>query len=570
MTSTNSDDTLFQIRSKLPILQEGNDKGVTFPRILTPHALLSRDPQHVATTLSMPLDGVFSMRSNIADAIIMDNGIGHGIDASRRISTLDKFSLNHKREIVDTNSATHFVGCVILSPKGSNKSKKKKAEPLIENIGTYRDKTKIIGSITALDVCLHSSLDSFSCSEMNNLWSSPLHVQFLQTGSIQLDNLIASSNYKLGNSGPLCKTMADPLQADARKCKKRKNHNLDLDNELLGLSPGTITEVSGATGSGKTQIALSLAIHTLLIRSSYHPSWSSFVSNSKSHETTICSTRSLPLWNVHYIAGGGGCVSLFSLARRLRQIFSAKLSAMSEKNAKLFTVPDNITNDNANKNLQEFEEIMDRIKFTAVSDGYSLLAALHHIELELTGDSDSYDSTTNKQILKTNILIILDSVSGCLASNMYGDGDGGAGAATTNEVGLVLRRLSRWADFSSTYAQRCSVFVTNGTVSTTSFNSNSDENRINVNNATGKNIDQSKKRKAALGGTWRAADVRLSLDIINDEFVSDDTRNLKTSSVRWVQATLEKHYAKSCHVNALKDKPIVFGIASSGLIDIKQ
>ena len=166
------------------------------------------------------------------------------------------------------------------------------------------------------------------------------------------------------------------------------------------------------------------------------------------------------------------------------------------------------------------------------------------------------ESTTLSTTTRSNNFIVLDSASGCLSSNLYGDGDGGSGSALMNEVSLALRRLSRrnrWVRL--TFFCRNAVFVINGVVST--------QGKGGVGRRGG-------RYKPALGESWRVADVRILLDIYGDVYddrghgdvSSDGVAGMCRSSMRRVGARLERHYAKKCDGTIVK-----FGIDSSGIVD---
>jgi hypothetical protein len=167
------------------------------------------------------------------------------------------------------------------------------------------------------------------------------------------------------------------------------------------------------------------------------------------------------------------------------------------------------------------------------------------------------DSDATRMIMPC--LIVLDSVSGCLSSNLYADSDGHIGGALANEVGLLLRRLAR--------TKQASVFVTNGTVT-----------------LTGNTHNSNTQFKPALGQFWRAADLRLFLCPILSEDGHDDSNSschpsfeLQASTIpglclapmKRIRATVEHHGSmRSRSDRNGSELSVEFAIDKTGIIDI--
>lgn len=94
---------------------------------------------------------------------------------------------------------------------------------------------QIPGTVTALDLCLHSSLT----------FENGRAIRALSTGSKKLDALL-SPPIDLAQGGPSTNQIVNPFQRAPT-------------SSFIGVSFGIITEVVGPPGSGRTQISLTLA-----------------------------------------------------------------------------------------------------------------------------------------------------------------------------------------------------------------------------------------------------------------------------------------------------------------------
>jgi len=409
-----------------------------------------------------------------------------------RILSISKKDVNNIRNqgaeaiIMDTTVGHGEESCRILRELdliSSTEKIEEGEETTISSTSAIRPSLSMIGGSTLLDLCSLSSLSPLELSD-----------SVITTGSSALDSLLS------------------PLElSSSTNIKKRSRSEISgiipEPHSPIGLQSGIVTEVSGPSGSGKTQLSLSLAANAII-----HPTAST--------------------WKVHYLVAGGGSTSIYSLARRFRQICHSRFHADGERN------------------LPSSDEVLKRISFTVVPDAYYLLATLTELEREFHA---------TKIINKTsyNHLIILDSASGCLSSYLYGDRDGGVGAALLNEVCLSLRRLARivrvGADtngLARRIRRQAAVFVTNGVVS--AFRKGA-----------------TREKKPALGELWRTADVQIVLSTLGDVYNnSSDVPGMWKSAMRRVSARLERHNEKQCNASSEKHiRNVQFGIDQSGIVN---
>lgn len=294
----------------------------------------------------------------------------------------------------------------------------------------------------------------------------------ITTGSNALDNLISSTSSSMSS----------------RKRSRRQEENVNQQGNIereSGIAFGKIVQFSGPSSSGKTQLALSLAVNTITL-----------------------STRSP--W-VYYICSGGGNVCQ-PLSRRIRQII-----AMLKQQGK----------------IDDREVILDSIYFDHVDNGHDLLARLKSLEHELMKDNDNED-----------LLLVIDSMSGCFGNFVYSDGDGGVGSAIFSECKLLLRRISHVGDVNS--SKQVAVLITNGMVSSS---------------------DAPTGRKPALGELLRISDVHFELQPWKDmNVVSENTNGHKSIEkvvVRGIKAIKLDENNKSEGQDEIK-----FGIGVQGIMDI--
>ena len=229
-----------------------------------------------------------------------------------------------------------------------------------------------------------------------------------------------------------------------------------------GLSFGYVTQVSGQPASGKTQLSLKLAAQ--------HAAKSG---------------------KVYFLASGFGHGTLLPLVRRLQHF-------CTENN---------------------FQKVMQNIKFTTVCNGYDALAALEHV-----GD-------------RIRVLVILDSASGCLSGDLYASGDGDIGVMLAQKVAGELRRVARH--------NGAAVLVTNGTVSG----------------------DGSGAVKAAMGQAWHVADVAVRFQVLQEESrVGSVDGTVRTG--KSIRASLEHHAAIASQTVGSRSADLL--ITSSGIEDIEE
>ena len=235
-----------------------------------------------------------------------------------------------------------------------------------------------------------------------------------------------------------------------------------------GVPFGHITQVSGAPSTGKTQLALLLA-------ATHAASATSASSSSPS---------------VHYLASGYGHGSVYPLARRLKHL---------------------CTKDN-------FLRIIDGVCFDAITDAYQLLARIKQLEHKLKQEQQQQQPT----------LLIIDSASGCLASDLYR-----GSVELVRSVSTALQRLAH--NFS------VAVFVTNGTVS-----SNDQQ-------------QQQHSIKPALGQTWNStADIQVWLEAVPSSLSHEN---------KVIRAWLNRHPTKPWHQQR---ETTMFGIVQGGIVDCDE
>ena len=360
----------------------------------------------------------------------------------------------------------------------------------IQNNDGYHERMK---TNTLMQGCCMTAKDLYNASLLSSRLN-PTSSNNLETGSKALDELIYSSSLPLS-------TKEGVYIGSKRKRQDVQNDQYYLSN--LGIPIGTITEICGPSSSGKTQLALSIAANAIMSNHTH--------GNDKYKKCVV-----------YYIAGGGGSTSLLSLARRFRQLCRSRLNENSRENSS--------TTNNIHK-----DKVLESINFIPVGDNpYHLLAELNSIERKMKDDSS-----------ESNVMIIIDSISGCLSSFLYADGDGGVGVGLMNEISITIRRISRlivYYDINGTQiANQCAIIMTNGMV-------------------TG--------NKPALGDSWRAADVRVTLNRMHHyeskfENVSNKVQGLKTTFMTVHCAKLDKHFAKCVRSSA----SVIFAIDQSGVVN---
>jgi len=467
------------------------------PPIHTPQALLSRDPSHLASCLGTSTVAVLNLRALVADSMALGKS-SHGLEASEIVASVSVTIRNFLNEADQRKTLRR--PCVTEDTSSMNQMA---MQPLFHR---NRPPAIIAGAASCLDLCINALLSKDSESS-----SKPL-----STGSLRLDELLGAPSDVMCGGQSCWVHQSSTLPPNMRKRRRigdkpRSIFGLGQASEHSGVLPGLVTEIFGPSSTGKTQVAL-----------------------------TVAADAALRGWTVHYLAGGGGSATVLPLARRLRQLLSEK--SRPEITAK-------------HGSSCGDESPMERVLFTTVPDGNHALAALANVESTMHSLAYRESKTRHEKPINKDILVILDSASGCLSPNLFSEGDGGAGAAMVNEIGLVLSRLSRTAGRSC----RCSVLITNGTVSSVSNNDSISPSSF----------------KPAMGKLWRASDIRIKVVTSSTDNSSEglikqscSSNGMVISPVKNIRATLVKHFAKSLNASKSSSITATYGISASGVVDV--
>ena len=484
--------------------------------IRTSQSLLSRDPQALATHLGVTLPEALDVRSAVADAITGQSRVGR--DAA---TVTGGVSLAIRR-------AAAAGGADASASRGSRKRPRTEdggedggEDEVNASTGSHgtssarlfhrrRPPPAIVGAVTALDMCIHTAITN---AHADGTCSG----NAVGTGSAALDRLLAP-HPDLADDGPANRIYHSlVLPSKSTALERRGGGGGGIENEggffggstsssrtgevaphaeSRGVRLGYVTEVYGPTAVGKTQLALSVAAHA-----------------------------SVRGWTVHYLAGGGGASSFYPLVRRLKSLVQHRIERETE-------LAPTSGDGNGEATAAALRNAVDRVGFVAVADGHDALAALACIDRDIAAANNNDDADGGRTNNANNSLIIFDSASGCLSSDLFADGDGGVGAALVEDVAFALKRMARTVGSVGSPA-RCAVLVINGTVSA----------------GTG--------HKAALGAGWnRAADVQVHFDAVGDELLehqeeggrlmrSGEVPGLNVDSKRVIKTTLTKHYGKA-------------------------
>lgn len=346
-------------------------------------------------------------------------------------------------------------------------------------------KNEIIGTNSYDLISNYTNMDSYTFSNSNMLldYYNNQHKNTCHPDTIQWIHASSSSRYFSTGSTHFdewCKQMTSINGSNIHSKQSRKrlrtqdpsqtemNSNTDNDCSAIGgcegggIPLGQVTQIVGPSASGKTQLGLTVSAQAIL----FHPD----------------------LCKVYYIVGGGGNSSLVALSRRFKSIASKLLQTHCQKQQ----------GQESQEQYGKYDHVMHKFEISSTQNAYMLLSRLNEIESNLDAqvqvakeklNSDiemgEYDTETNRH---SSYLIVIDSISGCISSLVWGDGDGGAGASLMNEIALSLRRLSRMERFPG--CPRVAVLVINGAVTNRSTNG----------------------IKSALGEAWRAADSTILLE----------------------------------------------------------
>lgn len=485
--------------------------------IRTSQSLLSRDPQALANHLGgVPLAEALNVRSSVADAITAQSRVGR--DAA---TITGGVSLAIRRAAAAAVAAAASDGDApgtgdgAITNANTGRKRPRTDEPL-RLFHRRRPPPVSVGAVTALDMCIHTAITNAS---INNGDAASVG-----TGSPALDQLLAPhpdladdgpanriyqslvlpSNAKLGRNGGNSEEGERIFGGDGKT-----NNSTSATAEAGGIRLGYVTEVYGPSSVGKTQLAVNVAARA-----------------------------SVQGWTVHYLAGGGGASSLHPLARRLKSLVQHRMEEYVASNGGEVTAV-------------AIRNAMDRVGFTAVADGHDALSALAGIDVDIasaSGNDKVYGNGVH------NSLVIFDSASGCLSSDLFADGDGGVGSALVEDVAFALKRMARTVGSLGSPA-RCAVLAINGTV--------------------GAGVGH----KAALGTGWnRAADVQVHFDSRGDDMTEHQLEEGRSSSnnsnipglnvknKRVINATLTRHYGKAVSSNDASQK-VSIAVTRLGISD---
>ena len=501
-----------------------------FVPIRTPSALLSRDPAILSADLNTSLRNIHTLRVSVAREIISNPYSGHERHATDVATAVTKFCCIHTDDNDNTIDNLQARGRI---------SQQQRSKPLIP------------GAITALDMCAHARYIKTISSRRSN--QQHFNFSCIRTGSDAIDMLLAPdhsySSFDDGWSMPHpfdlpCGTInnnidggecfTDPLQSDCER----------------GVPFGKVTEFSGPPSGGKTQLALSIAAHAVIVNG----------------------------LEVHYILGGN---SRRAVARRLFAVFSALARSqhlmargqmmMTEEEVKSMTL-----------------KKMERVHISSVPDAYSLLAILARIDNEEVAYQTDSEFAKKKSDINNGTLVIIDSVSSCLGHHLASD----VGAFLASQVASTLRYMARTHDghlhmndrFQKpnpmSEVRRFAVVVTNGSVAKRSFDH--DPHGIS---ARKQSIGKQPQHQPAMGQYWRVSDVGLWVEEDNRSGNDDSSSNqpisfyentppvaLSLVEKRIVRASLLNHFGKSCRSDLVSHRHTNsfarFLIRSSGISDI--
>jgi hypothetical protein len=510
-----------------------------FVPIRTPSALLSRDPAKLSADLNTSLRNIHTLRVSVAREIISNPYSGHERHATDVATAVTKF-------------------CCIHTDDNDNTIDNLQAKRRISQ--QHRSTPLIPGAITALDMCAHARYIKTISSRRSN--QQHFNLSCIRTGSDALDMLLAPDHsYSLFDDGwsmphPFdlpCGTINNNI--DGGECFTNGSYPLQSDSER-GVPFGKVTEFSGPPSGGKTQLALSIAAHAVLVNG----------------------------LKVHYILGGN---SRRAVARRLFAVFSALARSqhlmargqmmMTEEEVKSMTL-----------------KKMERVHISSVPDAYSLLAILARIDNEEVAYQTDIEFAMNKSDINNGTLVIIDSVSSCLGHHLASD----VGAFLASQVASTLRYMARTHDghlhmndrfqkpnHEQNYStmrelRRFAVVVTNGSVVKRSF-----DPVPHGMSARTQSFGKQTQHQPAMGQYWHVSDVGIWLEednrLENDGSSSNQPISfyentppvaLSLAEKRRVRASLLNHFGKSCrsdlvshrHTNSVAR----FLIRSGGISDV--
>ncbi|KAK1739158.1 DNA repair protein RAD51D [Skeletonema marinoi] len=505
----------------------------SFVPIRTPSALLARDPHQLSSSLQVSLDSIKKLRSTVAECVVMDPFVGHGGRAAEIMEGVSTFCRN--------NATTN---------NNNNDGQEKN-----DNDDDDRPPPMTAGAVTALDLYAQTLLTKRLYLNTNNKQHSP-SLEYISTGSSALDQLLLpDTTYSSFEEG--CNLSSSPFHIPTLDCYNNNNNlsspTLNNNNHTSssckgGIPYGQITELSGKTSSGKTQLALTITAHALLVNN---------------------------LQVKYLIAGGGGGSSRMAISRRLSAICIGVARSQllwkrrQQQQQQRGEGNQEIDGNNIMMNIDKEAKLiaskcLERVTIAIVHDAYSLLGSLVQIENEelsyRTNNPHHCDDNNQK-----GTLVVIDSISGCLGHHIYSDLT--LGASLSNQVSLTLRQMTRSFDGhfdSGTTAtstdvlcqnppRRFAVVVINGTVGKGANDNSGSE----LNNGM-KTSSSSSSYKPAMGRYWHGGDMGLWLEENDDEaacsgngnstamsFYDGNVPGLSRSSEKVVTVTLQWHYGKS-------------------------
>lgn len=330
------------------------DENERFQLLETPQAILCRNPTALKL-LNRPYD-----RDSIS--INNDNQTDDSFTVeARQLTPSESKDLRHDVAVALINQSTH--GKRIQLIRESIESKRRLIEKNIDHVSLKEETCplelpafRVSGAISVIEMIKYK--ESYDENDSNDNEIIPV----LTTGCQRLDDLVSLS--------PEHAVMSNKIEIDGTK-------------QLQGIPFGFVTQFSGSTATGKTQIALKLACSHGL-----HKTW--YLSSSH---------------------------ALHLLAARL---------------SKLATDPkhlNGIVADSSSSLLGQSKSIvLERTFFATVTNEYDVLMRLSRLEAEICNPM--------KHRSFEPILLVLDSCSGCLSVGDKSD-------TILHEVSLTIRRLTR-------------------------------------------------------------------------------------------------------------------------------
>ncbi len=518
-----------------------------FVPIRTPSALLSRDPTKLSTDLDTSLRNIHTLRASVAREIISNPYSGHARHAADVALAVTEFCCINNDDNDKTIDKIQVRGII---------SQQQRPNPLIP------------GAITALDMCAHARyIKTISSQRTNNdvhsHVSNQQHSNYfscIRTGSDAIDALLSPNHsYSSFDDGW---SMPHPFDLPCII-----DNNIDGEEYLTSSYPlqsdceqgvpfGMVTEFSGPPSGGKTQLALSIAAHAVMING----------------------------LKVHYISGGNSrravarrLFAMFNELARSQHVMASGQMMMTEEEVKSMAL-----------------KKMESVHISSVPDAYSLLAILARIDDEEVADQNDSKFAKTKSDMNNGTLVIIDSVSSCLGHHLASD----VGASLASQVASTLRYMARTHDghlhmngsvqkqnneqkySTMSKLRRFAVVVTNGSVAKRSF-----DHDPHGFSARTQSFAKQTQHQPAMGQYWHVSDVGIWLEEDNRSGNHDSSSNqpisfyentppvaLSLAEKKIVRASLLNHFGKSCKSDLVGHHPTEsfarFFIRSSGISDV--